>query len=726
MSIIGGISFGGLTDYLFFFENGSARADWHDAKHGYLGNCAVNGVSANMQTNSNVPYAGSIYTNSSTLGDWQDIVDTNPGQAFALFNEANLIDGLRTSLVGAFHQINGLNVTPGYDNRSAESLDGLDTTNGINEVFVINITSGFDVNTKINITGDPGDVYILRWDEDKDPSNGYQGRVRFHQGGAIVPHGGLIATNFINVAGEIDSAGGGSTPVAPYPQGPRYNNGTGPLITGGSDWSAGGYYTGYWLTTGEPTNYDPVKGLWYGDTPSLSDATFVGGWYTITSRFVLTAQSGGVYVNPNSSTLSKADISISKYVSPDSGVTWISAETAPGPNISSNVQPQFKFVITNTGNVPLSFVSVTDSVYGVISLGGNLDVGKSFNEVIIKPWTEGQHENIATATGTYGTDTVSSTDMSHYVGVPVEIPALQIVKFVSTDGGLSFVEANTAPGPDILSTVQPIFKFVSTNIGNEQLTGVVVTDDKFGLVSQFDILQVGESEFDLYTATWEEGQHVNTATATSDQGVTDQSTAYYNGVLAAPGINLVKLVSPDNGNTWLEVGTPPGPSIPSNISPQFKFLIINTGNVDLVNVSVSDTVYGNIGSIAVLPAGNKAELGIIVPWEEGAHENTATVTALFGEETLTASDVSYYLGDASVLPGISILKYVSVDNGVTWIHSTTPKGPLLPDGVTPMFKYVVTNTGNTPLTNVAVNDDVLGEIASGISLAVGESQTWII
>jgi hypothetical protein len=145
------------------------------------------------------------------------------------------------------------------------------------------------VSSQINITGDAFDAYILRWDSDLVTA-GYQGQAKFQSGGAIVPLGGLTPGNFVNVAGDIGSSGGGSNPPSPYPQGPRFGNGTGGLITGGSNFSGGGFFTGYWLTTGDPGN---------GDTSSLSNGIFVGGWYSSTDKFSMTSGTSGVYVSPN-------------------------------------------------------------------------------------------------------------------------------------------------------------------------------------------------------------------------------------------------------------------------------------------------------------------------------------------------------------------------------------------------------------------------------------------
>jgi len=90
-------------------------------------------------------------------------------------------------------------------------------------------------------------------------------------------------------AGDIDASGGGSTTARAYPQGPRFNNGAGALINGGADFGGGGFFTGYWLTTGDPVS---------GDTHSLSNAVFVGGWYTLSDKFSLTSGTSGVYVAP--------------------------------------------------------------------------------------------------------------------------------------------------------------------------------------------------------------------------------------------------------------------------------------------------------------------------------------------------------------------------------------------------------------------------------------------
>ncbi|HEY9599839.1 MAG TPA: hypothetical protein V6D33_19430, partial [Cyanophyceae cyanobacterium] len=285
---------GRLTDYLFVFTNGSTDANWQGATKGFVGNVAVDGIQASERTSGGVPYAGTIYTNDTSLGAWNNIVTQNSGQASAATGETARISALETDLANAFTQINALSVTAGFDGVSSTSLNGLNTQDGVNKTYVINVTTGFQVSSKINITGDAGDVFILRWDSDKNLSNGYNGQVKFQSGGAIVPLGGLTVSNFINVAGDINASGGGSNPASPYPQGPRLDDGTGALINGGSNFSGGGFFTGYWLTTGDPTkNFE---------TASLSNAIFAGGWYTTTTKFSMTSGTSGVHVCADTAT----------------------------------------------------------------------------------------------------------------------------------------------------------------------------------------------------------------------------------------------------------------------------------------------------------------------------------------------------------------------------------------------------------------------------------------
>lgn len=286
---------GTLANYHMVFTNGSQDINLQAPSKGFIGDIAIDGIQGIEKTSGTIPYAGTMYTNAGTLSNWQNIINANPGQAFSSLNQNARLTQLENELETAFALINALPVTSGYNGITPVSLNNLNTQNGIAEQFVMNINSSFTVSTKINITGDFNDLFILRWDTDKIFSNGYDGIVRFQNGGAIVPLGGLNASHFIHVAGDLKSSNGGSNPAPPYPQGPRTNNGTGSLINGGSNFSGGGFFTGYWLTTGDPTISN--SGQPYGKTSALTNAIFVGGLYSKTTKMPVTAGTSGVYVS---------------------------------------------------------------------------------------------------------------------------------------------------------------------------------------------------------------------------------------------------------------------------------------------------------------------------------------------------------------------------------------------------------------------------------------------
>ncbi len=208
-------------------------------------------------------------------------------------------------------------------------------------------------------------------------------------------------------------------------------------------------------------------------------------------------------------------IDVEKYVSIDGGTTWVDADTVTGPYLNgATVAPQFQFVVTNIGNVPLHTITLTDSDFSLASctIPSTLGAGASFSCTITVPWAAGQHTDTATTTGKYTdssnvTVTVQDADAANYYG---SNPEIDVEKYVSIDGGLTWVDADTVTGPYLNgATVAPQFKFVVTNIGNVPLSNVTVTDSDFTLPAGCIVtsLAVGASDDCIITAAWAAGQH---------------------------------------------------------------------------------------------------------------------------------------------------------------------------------------------------------------------------
>ena len=62
--------------------------------------------------------------------------------------------------------------------------------------------------------------------------------------------------------------------------------------------------------------------------------------------------------------------------------------------------------------------------------------------------------------------------------------------------------------------------------------------------------------------------------------------------------------------------------------------------------------------------------------------------------------------------------YVSVDGGATWQEADSPAtGPTAPQGTVLEYRYVVTNTGNVPLSNVVLTASQRGDWGAGVTAA---------
>lgn len=270
---------GNLTDYLFFIGDGRNDANWQSSSKGYSGNIAVNGLLASERSSGNLYYSGTIHTNRNQLGAYQRHVDGNPATSSVMVNQTSLIDTLQNEFDAAIAVISALPTTPGFTSVDARDLDGLDVQDGEGNLYVIDVTAGFSSSKPVNIYGDHDDLFILRWDTKPD-EEGYHGTVKLSGGGGINPLGALTPSNFVHVAGGLDSSGGGSTP-----------SGLQPYLSELPDTvSGGGFFTGYWLTTGRPDkNFE---------SSSFSNAIFVGGWYTTARKFSMTSGTSAVHVAP--------------------------------------------------------------------------------------------------------------------------------------------------------------------------------------------------------------------------------------------------------------------------------------------------------------------------------------------------------------------------------------------------------------------------------------------
>lgn len=177
-------------------------------------------------------------------------------------------------------------------------------------------------------------------------------------------------------------------------------------------------------------------------------------------------------------------------------------------------------------------------------------------------------------------------------------------------------------------------------------SGETVTDLPMG---PYTVTEVGPDGWHLASVGGEgctqDGQVVEATLLSHGQSITCTLTNEAD----SPSIALEKAVSDDNV-TWHDADTPPGPYI-AEFDPAFwRFVVSNTGNVDLTTVVVTDTILGEICTIDSLAAGADESCSATGFAEEGQHGNMGFVAARYLTSTVTAQDPCHYYGVGYLVP----------------------------------------------------------------------------
>ena len=158
----------------------------------------------------------------------------------------------------------------------------------------------------------------------------------------------------------------------------------------------------------------------------------------------------------------------------------------------------------------------------------------------------------------------------------------------------------------------------------------------------------------------------------------------------------------------------PGVQVPIGSDVTFTFVVSNTGPTALTDIAVTDDKLGAIiCPKTTLAVGEQMNCtAITTAAVSGTVTNIATVTGKSGTAMVTDDDPANHTG---LTGGIDIEKLINGDD------ADAAPGVQVPTGSDVTVTFVVTNTGPTPLTNVAVTDDKLGAITCPkTTLAVGE------
>lgn len=137
--------------------------------------------------------------------------------------------------------------------------------------------------------------------------------------------------------------------------------------------------------------------------------------------------------------------------------------------------------------------------------------------------------------------------------------------------------------------------------------------------------------------------------------------------------------------------------------------VVNTGNVDVTDVSIKEnsSISSTKGTIATVPAGEKASYTFTTTMKKKDLTSSATITYKAGGKTFTEKkeEASIKYGEVKLTASLSADK-----------KGGTP-------GESVKLTLTLKNSGNVDYTNVAVTDAVLGEVFTGLTVPAGKTVT---
>jgi uncharacterized repeat protein (TIGR01451 family) len=384
----------------------------------------------------------------------------------------------------------------------------------------------------------------------------------------------------------------------------------------------------------------------------------------------------------------------------------VTSYSAPGTLIT------YSYLVTNTGNVDLTSVSVTDPHVGlspISCLSASLAPGASETCTATYATTQadldaGSISNTGTASGTPLTGPVVTVTSTLKI-LATAVPAMSMVKTAS-------VTSYSAPGTPIT------YSYKVTNTGNVDLSAVSVTDPHVGLSAiscPNGTLAPGIAETctATYTTTQSDvdaGSIYNTGTASGTPPTGPAVTAISSLTISASDTAKLTLVKSASATSYSAPGT----------GITYFYLVTNAGNVDLSAVAVTDPQTGlsavNCPSGMLAPAASETCTATYSTTQSdvdaGSISNTGTASGIPPTGPIVTATFSLTIA-ASDTPAVSVVKSASVA-----MYSSP--------GIAITYSYLVTNTGNVDLSAVSVTDPHAGLSAvtcPSPSLAPAASET---
>ncbi|UFU06218.1 DUF7507 domain-containing protein [Ruania halotolerans] len=364
----------------------------------------------------------------------------------------------------------------------------------------------------------------------------------------------------------------------------------------------------------------------------------------------------------------------------------------------------YQFTVTNTGLVDLTEITVEDPLLeaGALTCPAT-ELAAGANTICTADYTIteddeglGEVENTATASGTTPDEqSVSSEPSTTTTPVQVSEPGLSLVKSADPATDEFFT-----PGQEITYT------FVVTNTGNVPIEDIAIEETAFtgsgelpAPVCESITLAPGAqtSCATVYTLTEDDivaGSVANEASATGtppgEEPIGSPPSEVEIPTPAEPGLSLTKTATPDEASAA-------GDAI------EYSFLVENTGNVTIGDLTIDETEFTGSGELSALtcPATSLAPGQIITctadyvltqaDVDAGGVSNTATATGTPTGGEPISSEPSTEIVEVEQIGELEMTKTATPDSATAAGEEIT-------------YSFLVENTGNITLSDLEVVD----------------------
>ena len=369
-------------------------------------------------------------------------------------------------------------------------------------------------------------------------------------------------------------------------------------------------------------------------------------------------------------------------------------------------QVTYTYTVTNTGNVTLSGLALSDDKIGAITPAKtSLASGETTTATATYTVLEGDLPGPLT-----NTVTVTATDSQDQ---PVTTTATATVTLTYT----ASMSVTKVPSSTTAAVGEQVtYTYTVTNTGNVTLSGLTLSDDKIGTITPAQTtLASGETTTVTGTYTVLEGDLpgplTNTVTVTAtdsqNQPVTTTQTATVD-LTYVTKLEVAKVASTATA------------AVGSTIT--YNYTVKNTGTVTIDGLTMTDDKLGTVAldsnTLAPGASANGSATHLVVEADlPGPLTNIVTVSGTDRQNNAASASATATVA-LTYTSSISLAK-TATSTSPLWIAGG---GAKLGDEI--VYTYVVSNTGTTTVSGILVVDDKLGQVTlDRTTLAAGEKAT---